>query len=200
MQEFIPIERDELKQYAKTVLPETIKGVGMQLNHADKRHVSYCFVWETEDGEQSIGTVAFDKTDEPRYYEKDGVVHSVTEPHWEQAIVMYDEANETPASFGAYGITMAGVLQICKQLADHPMQRVLIRTDETNKAALGFFGKMGLTAFPEYVQSATKKTGQETVKTSGRVFDTTVGEMVAGLKHYKRPLPGLMLKAVRNGR
>ncbi|MGN1063280.1 MAG: hypothetical protein ACI4QM_03040 [Alphaproteobacteria bacterium] len=199
MQEFIPITRDELKQYAKVSLPQTVRSVGMQLNHADKRHVSYCFVWETDMGEQSIGTVAFDKTDEPRYYEKEGQIQTVTEPHWEQAIVMYAEANETPDSFGAYGITMAGVAKVCEQLKLHSMKRVLIRTDKTNGAALGFFKKIGLTAYPEYVRAMDKKKS-ELVPTSGQVFDTTVEEMSTGLRYFARRIPNMLSRAAHSGR
>ncbi|MBR5130799.1 MAG: hypothetical protein IKV03_06225 [Alphaproteobacteria bacterium] len=200
MQEYLLISKEELKKYAKNPIPLNWEGAGMQLQESSKKHVTYGFVVETTDeGEYSVGMVSFDKTTEPRWYEKDGAIQQVNEPHWEKSIVMHDE--EGKPTFGSYGLTMAGILKVCEEMMDNPTQRVVIRTDETNAGALGLFSKMGLDVYPEYVRSEDKRTQGELIPTSGRVVDTTVEQMYIGIKNYHRPIsPALFKKVVRGGR
>ena len=199
MQDYLPISREELKKYAKNPIPENWGGMGMQLQEANKKHITYGFVLDTSDeGERSVGMVSFDKSTEPRWYEKEGQIQQITDTHWEKSIVMHDE--EGHSSFGSYGLTMAGLLKVCEQMRDNPMQRVIIRTDATNGAALGLFAKMGLDVYPEYDESISKGGKGELIPTSGRVVDTTLEQMYAGLKNYRRPMSVYAMKVMRNGR
>lgn len=199
MQEYLPISRDELKKYAKNPIPQDWVSAGMQLQEANKKHITYGFVVETiDEGERSVGMVSFDKTNEPRWYEKEGQIQQVKDTRWEQSIVMHDE--EGGPTFGSYGLTMAGLLKVCEEIVNNSTQHVIIRTDETNTKALGLFKKMGLDAYPEYVKSEDKHSNGELVATSGRVVDTTLEQMYAGIKNYYRPLSLNVAKAVRGGR
>lgn len=199
MQDYLPISTDDLKKYAKNPIPENWEGMGMQLQNCNKRSVTYGFVVDfADEGERSVGMVSFDKSTEPRWYEKDGQIKQVTDTRWEKSIVMHDE--EGRPTFGSYGLTMAGLLKVCEQMRDNSIGRVIIRTDATNASALGLFAKMGLDVYPEYVKSEDKHSNGELVATSGRVVDTTLEQMYAGLKNYRRPMSVCAMKAMRNGR
>lgn len=185
MKEFLPISIDELKQYAKNPAPDNWVGAGMQLQESNANHVTYGFVVETaEEGERSVGMVSFDKTTVARWYEKDGAIQKVSGEHWEKSIVMYDEEGEP--TYGSYGLTMAGLLKVCDEMASHAMDRLIIRTDETNGPALGLFKKIGLDVYPEYDECVDKKGQRELMLTSGRVVDATIEQMRVGIKHYRR--------------
>ncbi|MBR4926981.1 MAG: hypothetical protein IKY98_01505 [Alphaproteobacteria bacterium] len=185
MKEFLPISLDELKQYAKNPTPDNWIGAGMQAQEINANHITYGFVVETKDeGERSVGMVSFDKTTVARWYEKDGTIQKVSGEHWEKSIVMYDD--EEAPTYGSYGLTMAGLLKVCDEMARYSKDRLIIRTDETNKAALGLFKKIGLDVYPEYDECVDKKGHRELMPTSGRVVDATIEQMRAGIKHYRR--------------
>lgn len=185
LSEQINLTADQLAPFAKKPIPSDWHAVSMQLNHADKRHISYCFVVETDMGEQSVGTVAFDKTDVPRFYEQDGNVQKIDGAHWEQAIVMH---NEEGVHYGSYGLTMAGVSAVSRHLCDTGLRDdvLVVRTDESNTAAQKFYRKAGLVWHPEFQLYTDKKGKSELIPTSGRMLKTTISESVKGMEKYRR--------------
>lgn len=185
LSEQINLTADQLAPFAKLPMPFDWQQVSMQLNHADKRHISYCFVVQTDMGEQSVGTVAFDKTDVPRFYEQNGIVQTIDGVHWEQAIVMHDEEG---VHYGAYGLTMAGVLAVSRHLCEAGLQNdvLMVRTDESNIAAQKFYRKAGLVWHPEFQPYADKKGKSELIPTPGRILKTTLAESVKGMEKYRR--------------
>lgn len=185
LSEQINLTADQLAPFAKKPMPSDWHSVSMQLNHADKRHISYCFVVETDMGEQNVGTVAFDKTDVPRFYEQDGNVQKIDGAHWEQAIVMHDEEG---VHYGSYGLTMAGVLAVSRHLRDMGLRDdvLIVRTDESNIAAQKFYRKAGLVWHPEFQLYTDKKGKSELIPTPGRMLKTTIAESVEGMEKYRR--------------
>lgn len=181
----IDLTADQLAPFAKMPMPSNWRQVSMQLNHADKRHISYCYVIETDDGEQNVGLLAFDKTDVVRFYEQNNEIKKVDEDHWEQAIVMHDEEG---VHYGSYGLTMAGLLAVSRHLSDigYGDDILVVRTDESNMPALKFYQKAGLVWNPEVQLSANKKGLSELIPTSGRMLKTTLSESVKGIEKYRR--------------
>lgn len=185
MQEFLPISQDDLAKYAKNPIPDNWVRAGMQLQESNANRIAYGFVVETSDeGERSVGMVSFDKTNVPRWYEKDGVIQKTVGEHWEKSIIMYDE--EVGPTYGSYGLTMAGLSKVCDEIVNNPTSHLIIRTDETNVKALGLFKKMGLEVYPEYDECIDKKGHRELMATSGRVVDATIEQMRFGLRNYRR--------------
>lgn len=181
----IDLTADQLAPFAKMPMPSNWRQVSMQLNHADKRHVSYCYVIETDDGELNVGLLAFDKTDVVRFYEQNNEIKKVDKDHWEQAIVMHDEEG---VHYGSYGLTMAGLLAVSRHLSDigYGDDILVVRTDESNTPALKFYQKAGLVWNPEVQLSENKKGLSELIPTSGRMLKNTLSESVKGIEKYRR--------------